>query len=239
MTFTIEFPKRHFQTPLLYRIAEGLTTFSMLIGFIIGGGSVGSILFWFYFLHAMASFYFHINPSSLTFLFDVSMIDLLVVERGYVGSHYLWIYPCYLVILFHEKKKTHWMLIVRMLFIVLLTANLTPYYVAMWLLSLLSFLQCSYFTMKKDIFKTTFTCCLFHLYVGCVSYLETKQYDFTYELNWIDKFVRYCSYLTFCFLVSNYLTNNPRQTNCVLTFIPSILLTPFSLYQTWFQCKHP
>lgn len=195
----ILFPERPFTTPFLYRFFEGVTSFSMSIGFLVGGGQIRSSLFFFYLLHALASFSFHLFSSELTYFLDISMIDLLTMERGYTKSHNLWIYPCFIAMMLTENTKTQWGLMIRIGLVLIFTPVKSIYYICLWFISLLSFLQSCRYTLKKDVFRTTLTCCLFHLYLGCVSYMETTQYNFEYEQHRIQKLLRYCFYLVFIF----------------------------------------
>ena len=235
----ILFPKRPFQTPFFYRLMEGLTTLSMSIGFLMGGGQMFSSLFVVYVIHSLASFSFHLFPSAFTFHFDISMIDLVSMERAYTKSQNVWIYPCYILSMFTEDTKTHNMLIMRTALVILFTLIPSMYYICMWLLVLLTFLQSCHYVFKKDMFKTTLACCLFHLYLGVVSYMEVIHYHGENTISWIEKLVRYSCYLAFIFHTVTFITDNKRQLNCVLTFITSIILTPFSLYETWVQCQTP
>ena len=138
-----------------------------------------------------------------------------------------------------EKKKTHWCLMIRIGLVVIFTPVKSIYYICLWFISLLTFLQSCRYTLKKDVFRTTLTCCLFHLYLGCISYMETTHYNFDYEQHRIEKLLKYCFYLIFIFHTSTYITDNKRHVNCVLTFITSLVLTPFALYETWVQCRTP
>lgn len=236
----ILFPERPFTTPFLYRFFEGVTSFSMSLGFLVGGGQMRSSLFFFYLLHALASFSFHLFSSELTYFLDISMIDLLTMERAYTTSHNLWVYPFYLTVMWFENTKSHWGLMMRIGTVILITSHLSFYSIFMWVLSLLSFVQSVRYVVKKDVFKTTLTCCLYHLYLGVISYIEAKHYNFEYHyLSWIEKLIRYCCYFLFCFCTSTVITNNKRHLNCVLTFATSVVLTPLSLYETWIQCRTP
>ena len=235
----ILFPERPFTTPFLYRFFEGLTSFSMSIGFLVGGGQIRSSLFFFYLLYSLASFSFHLFPSELTYFLDISMIDLLTMERGYTTSHNLWIYPFYIAMMLAEKKKTQWGLMIRVGLVLIFTSIKSIYYICFWFISLLTFLQVCRYTLKKDVFRTTLTCCLFHLYIGCVSYMETTHYNFDYKQHRIEKLLRYYFFLVFVFHTSTLITDNKHHVNCVLTFITSVVLTPFALYETWVQCKTP
>jgi hypothetical protein len=235
----IVFPKRSFETPLFYCLLEGLTTSSMPLGFLLGGGHPMSYLFLFYILHALASCSFHLFPSKLTYLLDLSMIDLLAMERGYTKSHNVWMYPCYIAIMFAENRKTHEGLMIRMGLVVLAILIKSFYYICMWLLVLLTFLQSCHYASKKDVFKTTLTHCLLHLYCGVVSYMEAPHYDFEYQSGWTEKFLKYCSYLAFVYYTATFITDKKRQLNCVLTCFTSVVLTPLSLYETWAQFQTP
>lgn len=232
------FPQRSFRTPFLYRLAEGMTTFSMPIGFLLGGGQAGSFLFSIYLFHSFASFSFHMIPSKETYFADVSMIDLLSMERGYTNSHNILIYLFYMAVLFMESPRTELGLLIRVVWITILTTVKSVYCCCLWILSFLTFLQYSrYAVLKKEIFNTSLTCCLFYIYLGLISYIEATEYDLHYHMNWVEKFIRYCSYLMFCFYIAIHLIDNKRQLNCMLTFVTSLILTPLSLYQTWFQLR--
>lgn len=235
----ILFPERPFKTPFFYRLLEGLTTFSMPVGFLIGGGQTMSLLFFFYLLHSLASFSFHLFPSELTYFLDISMIDLLTMERGYTKLNNLWIYPCFIAMMLVEKNKTQWGLMIRIGLVLIFTPVKSIYYICLWFISLLAFLQSCCYILKKDVFRTTLTCSLFHLYLGCVSYMETTHYNFDYEQHRIEKLFKYCFYLVFVFHTSTLITDNKRHVNCVLTFITSLVLTPFAFYETWIQCMTP
>lgn len=239
MKSQILFPERPFKTPVFYRLLEGFTTFSMLIGFWMGGGHTGSSLCFLYILHSLASFCFHLFPSQLTYFLDLSMIDWITMERGYMTSYNLWVYPCYIALLFVEDTKTQWGLMTRVGLMIVSISVQSVYHLCMWLLVVLTFLQSCRYVLKKDVFKTTLTCCLFHLYLGVVSYMEATHYDWQHQLGWIEKFLKYCSYFAFIFYTTTFITDKKRQLKCVLTFFTSVVLTPLSLYETWVQCQTP
>lgn len=201
------FKERPFQTPLLYRWMEGVTSLSMTIGFVIGGGCVSSTLFLFYILHSIFSFGFHMFPSALTYYLDTRFIDLIAMERAYNISQNLWVYPAYLATMFLEQKThSHWWVVVRIMctILILATPQFSIYYFFMWVLCLFTFIQSCSYMMKKNVFKTTLTCCLYHLYLGVVSTLEVSYYK-NNENNWMEQLLRYCCYLTFVFYVYSHL----------------------------------
>lgn len=236
MLSKILFPERPFKTPLFYRLLEGLTSFSMLIGFLMGGGHPMSFLFFFYVLHSLASFCFHLFPSQLTYFLDVSMIDWITMERGYMKSHNLWLYAGYLALMFAENTKTHWGLMVRVVLMIIFTPiHNSVYYICMWLLVLLTFFQSCRYVLKKDAFRTTLTCCLYHLYLGVVSYMETIHYDWGYTMSRTEKFAKYCAYFLFISCVMTHLTKSPKRLRSILSFMTATILSPLSFLEIYME----
>lgn len=210
------FPKRSFETPFFYRLLEGLTTFSMPLGFLIGGGKPASMLFLFYLLHSLASFSFHLFPSAHTYFLDISLIDLLCMERRYMTSHNLWVYTLYLVSMLAEDTKTHWGVVLRIGLGIASTWTGSVYYLCMVMIMFLTFLQSCHYAEKNDVAKTTLTCCLFHLYLGCVSYMETAYYDWDQNT---EHFFRYGAYLVFVFLHIHLLVSLKHLHDVLTTFV--------------------
>ena len=238
MKTKVFFPKRPFDTPLTYRFLEGLTTFSMPLGFLVGGGPARSILFLFYIVHSLASFAFHLFPSALTYLIDISLIDLMCMERIYTISRNLGVYVFYLVYISMNDTKTAVGVIIRIAWASLFSPRIASvYYICMVLLMFITFLQSCQYSLQRDAFKTTLTCCLFHLYLGCVSYMETVYYNWDHTPYWMENTFRYGSYLLFAFYTAMYMTEDKRQLQCVLSFLTSLVLTPLSLYETWVQYR--
>lgn len=235
------FSQRPFATPLPWRVLEGLTTFSMPLGFLLGGGEPASLLFLFYLLHSLASFVFHLSPSAPAFLLDTSLIDLLCMERRQMVSHHPWVYTLFLVATFVEDTKTMGGVVLRVGLAIASTWVWTGsmHYLGMVLVMFSAFLLSCHCVQEKHVVGTTLACCLFHLSLGCVSYIETGYYDWGHQPQMVEKLFRHCVYLVFAFYTATYLTSHKRHLNCVLTFLTSLVLTPLSWYEIWHQIQTP
>lgn len=233
---------RKFDTPLCYRVVEGLTSFCMPTGFILGGGNPISILFLIYVLHAVASCFFHIFRSDITLFLDISLINLQIMERAHTIFHNPWIYPAYMTMMFIAEKENYWVVslrIVCVIFMYCIAREFSIYYLCMWVLSFLTFIQSHNYTLRGNAVKTTITTCLYHFYLGCVSFMEVPCYDLNVESHWIQRFLRYCFYFIFVFDVAFHLTEDKRILNCALSVVNCLVLTPLSFYETTRQCLSP
>lgn len=234
------FQERSFKTPFLYRVLEGMTTLCMPLGFIVGGGSINSILFLFYIIHSMASLSFHLFPSELTYWLDISMINLLVMERGYNLCCSVWVYPLCLITMFYESPKSHVGCVIRTVMIVILSQTSSIYYWCMWIICLFTFLQSSNYMIKGDAFKTMLTCCLYHIYLGCICSIEISYYkSFSGNSCLLEQFLRYCFYFVFIFYTFIHITTNPKYLNCIFSLTTSLVLSPLGFYEIRCQFLTP
>lgn len=212
------FQERSFKTPLLYRILEGVTTFSMPLGFIIGGGNVRSILFLVYVIHSIFSLCFHLFPSELTYWLDVSTINLLIMERWYNFNSIIWTYPLYLATMFYEFPKSHIGIIVRVIIILILSRISSIYYWCLWAICFFTFAQSYQYMLKRNAFKTIITCCLYHIYLGCICSIEVSYYNRENNICLWEQILRYFFYFVFIFyttsvglLLETYTRNQPSK----------------------------
>lgn len=228
--------------PLCHRILEGITSFSLPLGFLIGGGEVSTHLFLFYILHAMSSLLFHLFPTETNYWLDTSFINLMIMERLYLQNPNLYVYLVYLTSMLVDGIfwEPHWGVIARAIVgIIIMMRSISIYHLCLWVVCLLTFLQSMNFMWKNDVFHTTLTCCLYHLYLGLLSCVEVRHYVFNYQHSLLEQFGRYCGYLFFVSIVLVQRTTNPKRLRSVLSFITSIVLTPLSFYQLWRQFQSP
>lgn len=231
------YQKRDFESPFVYRFLEGITTTAMPIGFLVGGGEIVSCLFLIYIFHAIASFFFHIAPSRITYLFDTYFIHLVILERSYNVLNNLMFYTIFLSSVFFTKEPHYKIIILHVILLVSYDSIhyqiRSIYYYMFWCLSLLSYIQFCVYCHKKNSFKVCISCCFYHIYLGVVSYIETKDHFTTPNESLLDEFFRYCCYYVFCFGVAMSLSSNPKRLRSVLTLMASLVLTSLSFHQIY------
>lgn len=235
MIVKIEFQQRTFQTPFVYKLAEGITTLMMPIGHVIAGGNVYSILFFIYSLHACTSFCFHLFPSEITYWVDVCMMNLLIMERFYSITGIVWVYPMYLISMLIEPVKSYKYILGRVVIVISILSCFNIYDICLWMICILTFIQSFYYSVYGHIFKTTLTFCLYHLYLGILSALEVRHHKLMFTTALMPTMLRFSAYYVFLFYIVYSITDNPKRLRNVLSLMASIILTPLSFYQAWCQ----
>lgn len=236
MIVQTDFNPQLIRRPFYYRFMEGISTFCMPIGFLWAGGKITSNLFLIYILHSMISLCFHIFYSPLTYFLDTSMINLLIMERGYLLSQNLWIYILCLTSMFLEKKKSHQMVILRVGFVCILNyhKNISQIYLLLWFVTLIFFIvSCKYAQINHFILTTT-TCIMYHIYLGLLSSVEVEYYIDKETTN-LHVFSRYCFYFLFLSYMMTNLTRNPKRLCSILSFVTALCLSPISMFQIYSQ----
>lgn len=123
--------------------------------------------------------------------------------------------------------------------VMIYSSSLLPYYICLWSLCLLTFLQSMAFLWKKNCLHTTLTCCLYHLYLGVLSSIEVPLYLSKHEMSMWGWFFRHVGYFTTVSMCLVQKTTNAKRLRSVLSLLASLILTPLSFYQLWQQFLAP
>ena len=183
--------------PFLYRLLEGISTICMPVGFVCFGGDIYSGLFLIYMLHFIASFLYHLYPSPLTYYLDISMINLMIMERGYLKTQNLWVYALCMLSMWIEHVKSHKALFHRV-GIVCLLGIVSPLYLYCWVITSILFLCSSEYANEYPL-VASMTCVLYHVYLGLTSALEVEMY-YPLPTNPFSQWIRYLFYFLFLIL---------------------------------------
>ena len=221
-------------SPLLFRFLEGISTFFMPIGFIWFGGDFSSSLFLIYILHFISSFIYHMYPSPLTYYLDISLINLMIMERGYLKTQNLWVYVLCLISMWIEHVKSHKTVLHRA-GIVCLLGNISPLYLYFWVMTGIFYL-CSSEYLEEYPLLSSLTCVLYHFYLGLLSAIEVEMY-YPSSSNPLSHFLRYLFYFLFLCQFSLNLTRDPKHLRSILSFLTAVVLSPWSMYQIHHQLQ--
>lgn len=155
----------------------------MPMGYIRGGGEVYSMLFVIYVLHFGASFLYHVYPSTLTYLCDTSMINLMIMERGYLKTDNKMVCIVLMATMLMERVKSHKWVVVRAGLVCLL-GDISTMYVSMWLIVAMCYAT-SVGCVQDYQFLSSLTCALYHLFLGFLSAIEAKKTVIQGDLSFI------------------------------------------------------
>lgn len=172
--YEIEFQQQRPLASFSYRLVEGITSLMMPLGFVHGGGEVISVLFVFYVLHFMASFRYHVHPSALTYLCDTSMINLLIMERGYLKTKNMMVCVVLMASVLMERVKSHKWVVVRA-GVVCLLGDISVMYISMWFMVAMCY-GSSVGCAIGFPFWSSLTCALYHVFLGFLSAIEVGMY---------------------------------------------------------------
>jgi hypothetical protein len=201
------------------------------------GGSATATLFPIYFIHFIASFTYHLLPHKWTRFLDVSMINLLIMERAYLITGKVSIYFWCMVSMLLSSITTleDKMVLVLVAAVVFVVVPISFYY--LWaMVGIFFWISCE-FQERGDRFMTMMTCVVYHLYLTLLSAMEVKLYNPTIT-NTTDGFIRYCSYFFFVSIVMIHMTKNPRRLRSILSLLTAIVLSPLSIHQIYKQLQY-
>ena len=215
---------------------EGLFAFGMSSAYLYMGGGLASFLFWIYLLQFLASFAFHLFPNKWTRFLDISMINLMIMERGYLKTNNVWIYYfCLTSMLLLDPFPQEVMVMARAA-VVCAQGQTTIVYMYFWAVVAVFFIESCKFQDIGDRFWTMLSCVLYHIYLGAISGLEVSMY--VQEItNTTDGFLRYCAYFLFVSYVMTRITKNPKRLRSFLSFITAVVLSPLSFYEIYRQIQ--
>lgn len=215
---------------------EGLTTFGMLSAYLYRGGDATSFIFWIYVAQFLASFAFHIFPNQWTRFLDMSMINLMIMERGYLKTQNVWIYYFCLASMLFDPIPPEIMVMARVA-VVCAQGQTTFVYMYFWAIVAVFFIESCKFQEQGDRLWTMLTCVLYHIYLAAISALEVPMY--VQEItNTTDGFLRYCAYFLFVSYVMTRITNNPKRLRSILSFMTALVLSPLSFYEIFRQIQY-
>jgi len=226
-------------TPFIFGFLEGITTLCIPIGYLLARGDWTIFLFWVYLAHFAASFLNHLFPTKTTYFLDIAMINLMVMERFYLITGNVWVYVFFLGTMLFECEVSSLPMIIRVIASMLLFAHgqFSFFYIYLSVIIAVFYFLSIKFQQEEDIIMATFTCVLYHLYLGILSMIEVGLYDKSIT-NTTDGFVRYCSFFIFIAHVMTNLTNNPKRLRSILSFTTALVLSPLSIHQIWKQVEH-
>jgi hypothetical protein len=207
---------------------QGFSTSAMFCAYLYAGGDATSFLFWIYLVHFFASFAFHLHPNRLTRFMDIVMINLLVLERGYLKTRNLWIYGLGMASILVEPSP-HEIMVMARAAIVCVQGDTTFVYLYLWAFAAMLYLFSCQFQDQGHLNMTTLTCVSYHLLLGVLSALEVPMYRQGIT-NMTDGFFRYCVYLLFVSYCMVRATKNPKRLRSILSLITAIILSPLSFY---------
>lgn len=236
MIVLTDYYKTTYSTPIVYRVLEGITTFSMPLGFWMGGGQLCSFLFLFYMIHGIASFFYHVFPNSFTYWFDISFIHLIVMERGYRVLRHLGMLFAGMVSMSMETVKTNKWIPLKIMAMCCWSEVGSYSYLCKWMISGIFYYASFQWMLEKKIKMSSVACMCFHLILGVLAFDEVQIYKRDPETR-LEHFLRYCFYLWFVFYMVVCNTENSKRLRSVLTLTSSIVLTPLSFYQLWCQLQ--
>lgn len=206
---------------------EGISSLGMSLAYLYMGGDATSFLFWIYLVHFVASFVFHICPNKWTRFFDISMINLMIMERGYLKTKNIWMYYlCLGSMLIEPPIPQEIMLMVRAV-IVCAQGQTTFAYLYLWAVAAMFYIKSCKFQEQGDRLWTMLTCVLYYIYLTGTSALEVSMYVKGIT-NTSDGFLRYCAYFLFIFYIMTRMTQNPKRLRSILSLMTSLVLSPLS-----------
>lgn len=227
---------------LFYGFLEGATTLSMPIGYLYMGCSWKSTLFWVYIIHFLASFFYHVFPCKWTLYLDLSMINLMIMERGYFITKSVWVYIFYIISIIAEPFPRQAILMVRVFVIVCLEQRHTPTFIYLWsvfiwILVAFFYLYSCHLYKQGNALMSTLTCMVYHFLLGVVSALEVYAYSDEIT-NTTHGFLRYIIYFIFLFYTITHFTKDPKRLNSVMSFTTALVLSPLSIHQIYKQIQY-
>lgn len=234
----VYFQERAFP-PFFYGFSEGITTLCMSISYLMAGGDWTMILFWIYLIHFVASFLNHLFPTKSTYFLDIATINLMIMERSYMISGNPWVYVFFSITMFFEREVSSFILVLRIIASMLLFARgqFSFFYIYVCVLITVFYFLSVKFQQEDDIAMATFTCVLYHIYLGILSMIEVELYDKSIT-NTTDGFVRYCSFFIFISYIMIHLTQNPKRLRSILSFATALVLSPLSIHQILKQIQY-
>jgi len=210
---------------------EGFSTFGMLSAYLYRGGDATSFLFWIYVAHFLSSFAFHMCPNKWTRFLDMSMINLMIMERGYLKTQNIWIYYFCLTSMLLEPLP-HEIMVMTRAAVVCAQGQTTFVYMYFWVIVAVFFIESCKFQDQGDRLWTMLTCVLYHIYLAAISALEVPMYveEIT---NTTDGFLRYCAYFLFVSYVMTRITKNPKRLRSILSLMTALVLSPLSFLEIY------
>lgn len=208
--------------------SEGISTLGMSLAYLYIGGDATSFLFLIYLVHFFASFAFHICPNKWTRFFNISMINLMIMERGYLKTKNVWMYYCCLGSMLIDPPIPQEIMVMARAAIVCVQGQTSFVYLYLWAVAAFFYLGSCKFQKNEDRLWTMLTCVLYHIFLAATSALEVSMYAEEIT-NTSDGFLRYCAYLLFISVIMTRVTTEPKRLRSILSLITALVLSPMSL----------
>ena len=215
---------------------EGISTLDMTLAYLYMGGSGTTFLFGIYLVHFFASFAFHILHNRLTRFLDMAMIQLLIMERGYLKTRNVWFYVFCLSGMWFVPDPYDLMVLLINAAVASTQGDITYAYLYLWGFTLVFYLYSCIFQLLDHPVLPTLLCVLYHTYLGVLSAMEVPMYKEGIT-NTTDGLVRYCAYFLWFSYVMTRLTKDPRRLRSILSLLTAVVLTPLSFYQIYRQVQ--
>lgn len=219
-----------------FAFLEGFSTVGMALVYVLMGGEWTSFLLWMYLVHFIASCFFHLYPNTCSRFFYMSMMNLIIIERGYLKTQNSWIYIFGIVSMLLEPEPHEIMILVRT-GVICTQGKTTFMYMYLWMLVFMFYLYSCEFQAHGNFIMALSTCLLYHIYLVMISALEVPMYS-NEITNITDGLLRYCAYLFFVSYAMIHITKkNPHRLRSFLSFLTALVLSPLSFYELYRQIQ--
>lgn len=186
----------------------------------------------------MIALIYHLSPRGMIRWFDISLTNLLILERGYLKTHNLGVYVAGMLSMWLEPEGSQSWIVLRAI-IMSLMGGLTFPYLYQWMICIFLYYCSLHYMLKNKMRMSSIACIFFHLCLGVLSQMEVGLYIDDEKEDPSRQFLRYCIYFFYVFYVVYAITDNPRRLRNVLSLLSCAVLCLMSFHQAWHQLRSP